>query len=40
VKTSGVGVFDALLEEAVLELKKPSNLVAFWDVDAPVTSTA
>jgi spore maturation protein CgeB len=37
VKASGVGVFDRLLEEAVLELKNSSNLVAFWDVDAPAT---
>ena len=37
VKASGVGVFDELLEAAVLDLKTPRNLVAFWDVDAPVT---
>src|SRR6478672_10741121 len=37
VKASGSGVFDELLEAAVLELKTPSNLVAFWDVDAPAT---
>jgi spore maturation protein CgeB len=37
VKASGVGVFDELLEEAVTNLKRPSNLVAFWDVDAPAT---
>jgi spore maturation protein CgeB len=37
VKASGVGVFDELLEGAVLELRTPSNLVAFWDVDAPAT---
>ena len=37
VKASGVGVFDELLEEAVVSLKRPSNLVAFWDVDAPAT---
>lgn len=37
VKASGVGVFDALLEEAVLELKRPGRMVAFWDVDAPAT---
>src|SRR3954466_5554274 len=35
VKASGFGVFDALLEAAVLDLKKPGNIVAFWDVDAP-----
>jgi spore maturation protein CgeB len=37
VKASGVGVFDALLERAVLELQGPGCLVAFWDVDAPAT---
>jgi spore maturation protein CgeB len=37
VKTSGVGVFDELLESAVLELKGNSSLVVFWDVDAPAT---
>ncbi len=37
VKASGVGVFDALLEAAVLELQGPETLVAFWDVDAPAT---
>jgi spore maturation protein CgeB len=37
VKASGVGVFDALLEEAVLDLKNSHNLVIFWDVDAPAT---
>ncbi|MGZ9032983.1 MAG: CgeB family protein [Rhodospirillales bacterium] len=37
VKASGVGVFDALLEEAVLELRRPGARVAFWDVDAPAT---
>lgn len=37
VKASGVGVFDRLLEEAVLGLKSPRNRVVFWDVDAPAT---
>jgi spore maturation protein CgeB len=37
VKASGVGVHDALLEEAVLNLKTSKNLVVFWDVDAPAT---
>jgi spore maturation protein CgeB len=37
VKASGVGVHDALLEEAVLELRGPGTLAAFWDVDAPAT---
>jgi spore maturation protein CgeB len=37
VKASGVGVFDELLEEAVLDLKRASNFVVFWDVDAPAT---
>jgi spore maturation protein CgeB len=37
VKASGVGVFDELLEAAVLDLQRPETLVAFWDVDAPAT---
>ncbi len=37
VKASGVGVFDELLEAGVVDLKKPGNMVAFWDVDAPAT---
>jgi spore maturation protein CgeB len=34
VKTSGVGVFDDVLEDAVLSL---GTYTAFWDVDAPAT---
>ncbi|PRP96255.1 CgeB family protein [Enhygromyxa salina] len=37
IKASGVGVFDELLEAAVLELRRASNTVVFWDVDAPAT---
>lgn len=37
VKASGVGVFDDVLEAAVLELKQPGNTIVFWDVDAPAT---
>jgi spore maturation protein CgeB len=37
VKASGVGVFDEVLESAVLQLQGPETLVAFWDVDAPAT---
>ena len=37
VKASGVGVFDSLLELAVLELQTAERLVAFLDVDAPAT---
>src|SRR5205823_2820931 len=37
IKASGVGVFDELLESAVADLKRPGNIVAFWDVDAPAT---
>jgi spore maturation protein CgeB len=37
VKASGVGVFDELLEEAVLDLKRSDRKVVFWDVDAPAT---
>lgn len=37
VKASGVGVHDALLEAAVLDLQSPTTTVVFWDVDAPAT---
>lgn len=37
VKCSGVGVHDALLEEAVLTQRQGDQVVAFWDVDAPAT---
>jgi spore maturation protein CgeB len=37
VKTSGVGVFDRLLDEAVLDVKAPAAQAIFWDVDAPAT---
>jgi spore maturation protein CgeB len=37
IKTSGVGVFDELLDAAVLEYKAPDALAIFWDVDAPAT---
>jgi spore maturation protein CgeB len=37
VKASGVGVFDELLEAAVLELRQPGGLAIFWDVDAHAT---
>ncbi|HKV09184.1 MAG TPA: glycosyltransferase [Thermoanaerobaculia bacterium] len=37
VKASGVGVFDELLEAAVLDLRDAENLAIFWDVDAPAT---
>ncbi len=37
IKTSGVGVFDAYLEQAVLARRRPGQIVAFWDVDAPAT---
>ncbi len=37
VKASGVGVFDDLLAEAVLEAGRPGALVVYWDVDAPAT---
>jgi len=37
VKASGIGMFDELLEKAVLAFKSASNLVVFWDVDAPAT---
>jgi spore maturation protein CgeB len=37
IKASGVGVFDSLLETAVLEMRRPAQIVSFWDVDAPAT---
>src|SRR4051794_23722597 len=37
IKASGVGVFDALLEEAILSLQSSTSTVVFWDVDAPAT---
>lgn len=37
IKASGVGVFDELLEAAVLDLRNGSNTIVFWDVDAPAT---
>jgi spore maturation protein CgeB len=36
VKASGVGVFDAVLEDAVAGLEGPEARI-FWDVDAPAT---
>jgi spore maturation protein CgeB len=37
IKASGVGVFDELLERAVLDLKRSDTQAIFWDVDAPAT---
>ena len=37
VKASGVGIFDGLLEAAVLDLRRPGGSVIYWDVDAPAT---
>src|SRR3954471_22344507 len=37
IKASGVGVYDELLEAAVLDLQNAATWVAFWDVDAPAT---
>ncbi len=37
VKASGVGVLDAFLEDAVVRRKRPDQVLAFWDVDAPAT---
>src|SRR4051794_34588016 len=37
VKTSGVGAFDELLEQAVLDIGSQHTVTIFWDVDAPVT---
>jgi spore maturation protein CgeB len=37
IKTSGVGVYDQLLEAAVLDFKESQTITVFWDVDAPAT---
>ena len=37
IKASGVGVFDELIESAVLDLKRASNVIGFWDIDAGET---
>jgi spore maturation protein CgeB len=37
VKASGVGVFDDLLLEGLLEAARPDAVRLFWDVDAPAT---
>src|SRR6266536_4794956 len=37
IKCSGVGVFDELLETAVLERRGRNKLIVFWDVDVPAT---
>ncbi|MFP5502671.1 MAG: glycosyltransferase [Candidatus Sericytochromatia bacterium] len=37
IKASGIGVFDEYLARAVFDLKRPNNMVAFWDVEAPAT---
>lgn len=37
IKASGVGVFDKLLEEAVLQIGRPGTTRIFWDVDAAAT---
>ena len=37
VKASGVGVFDELLERAVVELRGGRTRAVLWDVDAPAT---
>lgn len=37
VKFSGVGVFDAELEQAVASLRGPRTSTVYWDVDAPAT---
>jgi spore maturation protein CgeB len=37
IKASGVGVLDEELEREVLRLRRDSNTIVFWDVDAPAT---
>src|SRR5215467_11218828 len=40
VKASGVGVFDAELEQALPAVRSAYGLCAFWDIDAPATLDA
>lgn len=40
VKANGVGVYDALLEQAVAAMTSERTATAFWDVDAPATLEA
>ena len=40
VKASGVGVFDAELESALVDAAWPHTICAYWDVDAPATLDA
>jgi spore maturation protein CgeB len=40
IKASGIGVFDDVLERAVVEQKRAGSLALFWDVDAPATLDA
>ncbi len=37
IKHSGVGVFDELLEEKILDCRSGVTTAVFWDVDAPAT---
>lgn len=37
VKASGVGVFDAELESAIVDAARSGALCVYWDVDAPAT---
>lgn len=37
IKASGVGVFDEELEAEIPKLRSGSNMIVFWDVDAPAT---
>ncbi|HEY0790052.1 MAG TPA: glycosyltransferase [Chthoniobacterales bacterium] len=39
IKTSGIGVLDDHLETAVPAARTGSNMVVYWDVDAPATLT-
>ena len=37
VKASGVGVFDDVLLDGVMQAARPDSIKIFWDVDAPAT---
>src|SRR3954447_1639474 len=40
VKASGIGVFDAELEQAVPQARRSDGICVYWDVDAPATLNA
>lgn len=37
IKTSGVGIFERELEKKVLQIRKPGQIIAYWDIDPQTT---